>query len=303
MTKKIQSNVSLVVLNYNDYNTTCEFVEMIEGYSSIDHIIIVDNFSSDGSFTQLKKLESNKIDVIQTKNNGGYGYGNNFGIKYVYKNYQSEYTIVSNPDVIFEDSIVQEMIESIQLVPNCAIVAPVMKNIHGKKNPVTAWQIPNSIDYVLSASLIYSKLFRPTQYRDLFLTKESIKKVDCIAGSFYLANTKHMLENGMYDENIFLYGEETTLGIKLKRNDYITLLLLNQSFIHKHGVSINKTFNSNIKKHKMICNSRLYILEKYMNVNKIMKFSAFIFYIIALAEYYLYDLFKEMKKKLGVIID
>ena len=47
--------ISIVIVNYNDWNTTVSFVKQIESYSILDHIIIVDNCSTDNSFVMLKK--------------------------------------------------------------------------------------------------------------------------------------------------------------------------------------------------------------------------------------------------------
>ena len=42
----------------------------------------MDNKSTDFSFEKLKKFQTEKIRVISSEKNGGYGYGNNIGIKY-----------------------------------------------------------------------------------------------------------------------------------------------------------------------------------------------------------------------------
>lgn len=75
----------LIVLNYNDAETTLEFVEMAKTCNAIDKIVVVDNCSTDYSLSKLTCLKSDKIDVIQTDKNGGYAYGNNFGCRYAEK--------------------------------------------------------------------------------------------------------------------------------------------------------------------------------------------------------------------------
>ena len=71
--------IGVVVLNYNDADTTDILLRDISLYPLIDHIVIVDNWSTDHSFEYLKKWQSNRIDVLQTDKNGGYSYGNNVG--------------------------------------------------------------------------------------------------------------------------------------------------------------------------------------------------------------------------------
>lgn len=64
--------VDLVVLNYNDAITVKEYLNKVIQYKSVNHIVVVDNSSSDNSYIQLKQLQSDKVHVIQTMENGGY---------------------------------------------------------------------------------------------------------------------------------------------------------------------------------------------------------------------------------------
>ena len=75
-------NTAIIILNYNDFTTTKEMIEQIKDYKILNHIIIVDNCSTDDSYNILKKEEKNNIEVIKTKSNNGYASGNNYGIKY-----------------------------------------------------------------------------------------------------------------------------------------------------------------------------------------------------------------------------
>ena len=52
---------AIVVLNFNDVETTKTYIDKIGNYSILHRIIIVDNCSTDGSYETLKKYESEKI--------------------------------------------------------------------------------------------------------------------------------------------------------------------------------------------------------------------------------------------------
>ena len=82
-------NTAIIVVNFNCEDETKAYVEKISKYNIINRIIVVDNMSTTiGAFDELKKLEkidTKKIIVIQTEKNGGYSYGNNFGVKYLLK--------------------------------------------------------------------------------------------------------------------------------------------------------------------------------------------------------------------------
>ena len=74
--------IACVIVNYNDAKTTIALLKQICDYKSLNHIIIVDNCSTDNSYASLKQFETNNIIVLQAEKNKGYGAGNNFGIKY-----------------------------------------------------------------------------------------------------------------------------------------------------------------------------------------------------------------------------
>ena len=78
--------VAMIIVNYNDSEDILEYVGKIREYKTIDRIIIVDNKSSkEGELEALKTLENDKVKVIESDKNGGYAYGNNFGISYLEK--------------------------------------------------------------------------------------------------------------------------------------------------------------------------------------------------------------------------
>ncbi len=133
--------LGVVVLNYNDSDTTMAFVESIKDYRIIDKIVVVDNASTDASFAELLTLTNAKIDVIKTDKNGGYGYGNNWGIRYACEKYKLNQVIISNPDIEVSEGTIKQCLRVLQTYKNTAVVAPVMLNCDGSVNFKCVWKI------------------------------------------------------------------------------------------------------------------------------------------------------------------
>ena len=93
-----------------------------------------------------------------------------------------------------------------------------------------------------------------------------------------------MIRHGMYDENMFLFCEEVALGIRLRDAGYKAALLPNESFIHAHSVSINKSYRSEVRKKKMLVKSKLYVIRHYYKANRLQMFLAGIMAGISVAE-------------------
>lgn len=253
-------------------------------YKTLTNIVIVDNKSTDDSFEILSGYASEKVHVLQTSRNGGYGYGNNFGVKYAYHVLHSEYIMIVNPDVEVTEGCIIALRDTLKDDSTCAVSSAVPLTPVGNRQSVIAWKLPTVKDYVLTASMFYNKFFSKMQYSDSYFKDKDICQVDCIPGSLLMVNARLMIEHGMYDEDMFLYCEETTLGFKFKQHGLKTVLLLNQSYIHWHSMSISKTISSARKRRKLTLNSRTILIKKYYNATGFKLFLTKLFLKLALFE-------------------
>lgn len=255
--------IGCVVLNYNDADTTLDLLKRIEPMEIIDQIVLVDNKSTDNSLERLKEQESNKVHVVCAKKNGGYGSGNNVGIGYLRTNYSCDYIIIANPDVIFDESIIQKMVNEFD--EDTVIVAPLTLDSKKERQLPIAWKVPTVKDYFLFSSIVLNKIFKPFQYDEQFFDTD-ICEVDCVQGCLFMLNNS-LIEDKLYDENIFLFFEESCIGKQSKDKGYKTKLLMNVDYIHNHSVSINKAFNSEARKRKITLDSFYTYFEDYYSLS------------------------------------
>ncbi|WP_105125465.1 glycosyltransferase [Streptococcus suis] len=256
-----------MILNYNDAETVKKLVEKIKYYPVFNHILIVDNCSSDDSYSILKKLTSDKLTVIKTDRNGGYGYGNNFGTRYIKENFDAKYVLLSNPDVVFSNGLIERFVFSLEKNDNIAMVSAVQLDINNQAIKDLAWKVPTSFEYAVLNSGKFARFF-PTTYRLDFSKSEQF--VDCIPGALLMYSTEKFLSVGGYDEEMFLFAEETTIGFKLKDKGFRTLLILDDTYRHEHSVSINKSIQQKSKQLEILFQSRILFMEKYLKSSKFM---------------------------------
>lgn len=255
--------IGCVVLNYNDADTTLDLLKRIEPMEIIDQIVLVDNKSTDNSLERLKEQESNKVHVVCAKKNGGYGSGNNVGIEYLRKNYSCDYIIIANPDVIFDESVIKKMVNEFD--EDTVIVAPLTLDSKKERQLPIAWKVPTVKDYFLFSSIVLNKIFKPFQYPTQFFNTD-ICEVDCVQGCLFMLNNS-LIEDKLYDENIFLFFEESCIGKQFKDKGYKTKLLMNVDYIHNHSVLINKAFNSEARKRKITLDSFYTYFEDYYSLS------------------------------------
>jgi GT2 family glycosyltransferase len=194
----------------------------------------------------IKKIAiNNRCDFINVQNRG-YGYGNNMGIAFAIKKYVFDYLIISNPDVVIEK---YDTTELDNLTP--AAFGPIIKTSKGKnQNPY--WVHHN----LLTEGLIYAGYkhnIRPLLFvgialnkvaREIFvyiLNNIKLKKIKSYAlhGSFVIFNSKLLsLMGPPYDENIFLFGEESDIAYRIRKLKAKSYVLNRIVVMHKEDGSV-----------------------------------------------------------------
>jgi N-acetylglucosaminyl-diphospho-decaprenol L-rhamnosyltransferase len=280
------NRIGVVVLNYNDSETTKAFINNIKDYETIEKIIAVDNCSADDSYNSLSHyfFSSEKVEVIRTDHNGGYGFGNNQGIRWLTNKFQIRYIMICNPDVSFSEETVYRLHSVFEEKKDAAIVAPMMLNADGEKQYITAWKIPTVKEYILFSSKILSRLSSSIFYPESFYENKGAQEVGCVAGSLLMIDTKKLPTDNIYDDKIFLYCEETVLGIKVRELGYKTYIDLDSSFLHLHSVSISKSIPKIISQKKLMWESRTYVLKNYLGCSRMLMAFAFLVRELSLVE-------------------
>ena len=263
--------VAVIIVNYNDAEDTENYVKTISKYEIINRILIVDNLSTiPGTFDTLKKLENSKVKVISSNKNGGYDYGNNFGIKYLQSiNENYDYIIISNSDIVVTEGAIKHCLEVIEKDKTIGVIAPRMFDKDNKPIRRSAWKMRTfGLDVIHSTRLleiIFYKLLRNGEYSDKDYKIEKLE-VEAISGAFFIIRSEVLKEINLLDENVFLFYEEDILAKRLKEKGYKTISLNSEKFIHFESQTIGKTY-SYFKKKKELYKSKIYYHKTYNKMN------------------------------------
>lgn len=262
--------VALIVLNYNDADTVIKYINKIKKFKFIEHIVIVDNHSTDDSYARLILLKSEKICVIQTTQNKGYATGNNFGAFYAIDTWNPDCLVISNPDVEFDENIIEKLKSIFDQKADAAGVTCRMNCTSEIKLPI-AWKLPTYKDCLMENLILLKHLSRYSKEYSLNEISDDIVEVETIPGSFFMVDAKKFKMVGGFDENTFLYNEENILGRRFKNNGYKQYLLPKYGYVHHHSVSINQTYRSVKHRLRLCYSSREYYCVAYLNISYIQK--------------------------------
>ena len=101
----------------------------------------------------------------------------------------------------------------------------------------------------------------------LYLEKySSNNQVDCVNGSFLALNLSKLKNYKIYDESVFLYGEELILGFEFKACGMKTSLIKDCFYNHLHGQTVKKNISTRSNLNIWV-KSMKYIGESYYGIN------------------------------------
>lgn len=252
--------IAIIILNYNSYEKLVQCIASIRTCcKKEDYIIYIIDNNSSNNVDKLHML-SNKYKYDKTfcfiflDSNKGYSNGNLVGINQAIKD-KCQYIFIVNPDVIFLDDGISEMIRVLNSYTDIMMVGPDIVD-NGK-----------SIRYV-SDTLNYRYYFlhRDVQRVDPIVKKED-GNIECYKGALLgccFAFRSEILNNFfVFDPNIFLYREEQLIAKYVKEQEGYVAITLNTQIQHNHLFNSNQ--NGFFYYYSTI--SSFYILKKYDRLN------------------------------------
>lgn len=274
------NDIAIIILNYNDYQTTIKCVDNLKEIKVQADLIVVDNNSENESFTILRKqfMEYENVSVIKSEKNGGYSYGNNYGIKYaIMKNSSVKYIAIMNPDVILYSADIVENLKRI-LSENIQIAAAtgVMEQNGVRDYQFSGWKLPTIWRILLSDLLFARKVLAKVESKDRFNILDEKCYVDVLHGSFFLIKRDVFEKIGFFDDKVFMYYEENILGFKIKNMHMKMVVDLECHYLHNHKyheMNLRQLKESALRRRK----SQQFYLKQYLNTGIFVR--KFIYYV------------------------
>lgn len=224
-----KNSVSVIVLNWNGFEDTCECVESVlkSDYKNFK-TIVVDNGSKNDDAAKLKKKFGPKVTILKSKKNLGYCGGNNLGVKYCQKT-KPDYFMILNNDTVVEPKLITKLVNAIEKNPKAAVVNPVVFQYFNKRI------IENS---GLRFSLWHGEITPNNMGQKRVISKRS---PDIICGTCFLMRTSVLNDiEYLFDEDFFCYYEDPDLSARLKKKGYKIIVCHDASIWHKGHISSSK---------------------------------------------------------------
>lgn len=282
---------AMVILNYKDSQRARKLAEACSEYKCIDKIVVVDNDSQDGSYESLKEIRNEKIEILKAQKNKGFSAGNNVGAKYIYEKYDPQYIFFANTDTFFPEENLIACMTALEENDDLGLVSSKMLGPDGKEQNCF-YDFPTYKTYMQGMFWINRKKHYNKVIKERTLEKQ-LEYVDIVRGSFMFFKMRALQQAGFFDENTFLYCEETIIAERLKRAGYKVGLLTRIHYIHDHWEA--KT-NPSITATKRLYDSRYYVAVHYWKINGLQKILMKICMKYSIGESWLIDKLKKMRR-------
>lgn len=200
--------VSIIIVTYNSEKDIFDCVRSIQEYADIPlsdiELIVVDNNSRepDMMFATLRNLWGDDIVLIKNSCNGGYGQGNNVGIRRA----TAPVILIMNPDVRLASPFFKK--------PLAAFEKDAKLIMYGMKQWYTP-TLPSKSSFCCTQMLngyLRSCLEALTNRAECY-----IPSLMYFSGSCFYVRKDKFEEIGLFDEEFFMYGEENDIHYKFKR--------------------------------------------------------------------------------------
>ncbi|WP_300705006.1 glycosyltransferase [Bacteroides sp.] len=250
--------LSVVIVTYNSLTLLKECLSSLYKYNdiySLLEVIIVDNKSDD--FLELNSFvtsEYSSIHIIRNDKNGGYGQGNNVGINAA----KGDIILIMNPDVRLMQPIFKKALNVFDKSSGTIMLG--MKQWTSKDSKGISFRVDSPYTHFLSDIFVN----KAANYFDKFNPSTMY-----IVGACFFIRKKGFLDIGLFDENIFMYNEESDIKNRIFQKFGKGAILYNKelNFIH---LSSGRHFSSSSD--KLVVDSCCYYCKKFnLNHIKILK--------------------------------
>jgi len=265
-----RQNLSIIIVTYKSEMVIHDCIESIEKDVKI---IVVEN-SDNSQFKEELENKYENVSCVLTSKNLGMGAGNNIGIKKA----KTDFVLILNPDVVLEESTINELIVASRKITNFAILAPISTDTNH----------PN---------------YRLLKNKKTWTKDETLFKVKSVDGFAMLFNKKKLdkvITNNYFDENFFMYLENDDLCERIRQINEDIFIVSNSKIKHLGGKGVNEKYKSEVElsRNWHWIWSKFYFNKKHFSYSK-----AFLDglpkFMSSLIKYFFYLLIKnEIKKRI-----
>jgi len=252
----MEIEISASIVTYeNKKEILCEAINSFLNSKMNIKLYIIDNSPTD----QIKSWLDHdpRIEYLFNNKNIGFGAAHNLIMKDHTK--LGRYHLVLNPDIKFSPGTLEELYQFMEQNPDIGNIMPKILYPNGELQYLCKL-LPTPKDWFIRMFIPIKSIRERNNYRFemRFTNYNEIMNVPYLSGCFMFLRKKVIETIGLFDEGIFMYGEDTDLNRRIYRK-YKTVYFPKVSIIH----NFEKGSHRNLRLFWIHVKAALYYLNKW----------------------------------------
>lgn len=218
-----------IVLYNNERQLLTKAIQSVLNSTLNVKLFLIDNSPADN----LKDISlDSRTFYLHNPSNPGFGAAHNIAIKRAIES-GSKYHLVLNPDVYFEKGTLERIVNFFDQNPDVGNLMP--KVLYpNERIQYLCKLLPTPYDWIGRRFNPFKGLVeqRNQLFELRFTDYNQIMEVPYLSGCFMFLNLDAIKKVGLFDEGIFMYGEETDLCRRLIKGGYKTIFYPKATIYH-----------------------------------------------------------------------
>lgn len=240
-------DVAIAIVTYKSAELTIDCLRSIEVERASSYLqiaaVVVDNASGDASIvaSAVKKHGwSSWVKLVVAPLNGGFAYGNNLAIHEASRLGPPRFVHLLNPDTIVRKGAIDALVTFLEAHPQAGIAGGSFENLDGSDWPIafrfpTAWsELEAGLQFGLASKTLKRWVVAQKMTRE-------IQPIDWVPGASMMVRWELIERIGGFDENYFLYFEETDFCYRARQVGFATWYVPASRVMHIAGQSTKVT--------------------------------------------------------------
>lgn len=228
-------DLAIVVVNYNAGRHLRACLDAVAASAPpATEVVVVDNYSSDGSAEELPPIEG--LRLLRNQQNLGYAVANNRGIRST----TARFVLLLNPDTVPRPGALRALVAFLDAHPRAGAVGPKIVRPDGRLDLACRRSFPDpKTAFYRISGLSRLGAHDPTlaRYNLTYRDPDTPMEMDAGTGACLLFRRAALDQVGLLDEQFFMYGEDLDLCMRLKQAGWQIWYWPRAEVLHIKGVS------------------------------------------------------------------
>ncbi|WP_286831800.1 glycosyltransferase family 2 protein [Sphingobacterium sp. UBA6308] len=228
-----------IVLYRNDRSILTAAVNSFLNSDMVATLYLIDNSPT----SELKDISQDKrIVYLHNPSNPGFGAAHNISLKLA-MDQDATFHLILNPDAYYTEGVIEKLTDFMVAEPKVGNVMPKVLYPDGTTQYLCKL-LPTPYDWIGRRFNPVKKLVRKRNntFELRFTNYDKIMDVPYLSGCFMYLRISALKEVGLFDERIFMYGEETDLCRRLIQFGYRTVFYPKVSIFHHFEKGSHKSW-------------------------------------------------------------